>query len=150
MLSKVASSTFFWIFDMTRPGIEPRSPRPLANTLLIWPMASLYINQFIPLSGIRNILLVSFFFFLFFFFCSVWLFLFFLFAFFFFFATFIVWINQWIILTFFHNAHCYDSCLNRIKHVTQRTKILRYQTLIMNAFIHYKLWKIFELLYVDQ
>ena len=38
MLSKVASSTIFWVFGMTWPGIEPRSPRPLANTLLIKPM----------------------------------------------------------------------------------------------------------------
>ena len=29
----------FWVFGMTRPGIEPRSPGPLANTLLIRPMA---------------------------------------------------------------------------------------------------------------
>ena len=28
-----------WVFGMTRPGIEPRSPGPLANTLLIRPMA---------------------------------------------------------------------------------------------------------------
>ena len=33
MLSKEASSTIFWVFGMTRPGIEPRSPGPLANTL---------------------------------------------------------------------------------------------------------------------
>ena len=26
---------FFWVFGMTRPGIEPQSPRPLVNTLLI-------------------------------------------------------------------------------------------------------------------
>ena len=25
---------YFWLFGMTRPGIEPRSPGPLANTLL--------------------------------------------------------------------------------------------------------------------
>ena len=31
---KVALNTIFWIFDITRPGIEPRSPGPLANTLL--------------------------------------------------------------------------------------------------------------------
>ena len=29
---------------MTRPGIEPRSPGPLANTLLIRPMARKLIN----------------------------------------------------------------------------------------------------------
>ena len=28
----------FWVFDMTRPGIEPRSPRPLVNTLTIIPI----------------------------------------------------------------------------------------------------------------
>ena len=33
MLSKVVSSTIFKVFGMTRPGIEPRSPGPLANTL---------------------------------------------------------------------------------------------------------------------
>ena len=27
----------FWVFGMTQPRIEPRSPRPLANTLLIRP-----------------------------------------------------------------------------------------------------------------
>ena len=31
----------FWVFGMTRPGIEPRSPGPLANTLLIRLMARL-------------------------------------------------------------------------------------------------------------
>ena len=31
--------TFFWVFGMTQPGIEPQSPEPLVNTLLIWPMA---------------------------------------------------------------------------------------------------------------
>ena len=35
VLSKAASSTSFWVFGMTRPGIEPRSPGPLANTLTI-------------------------------------------------------------------------------------------------------------------
>ena len=34
VLSKAASSTIFWVFRRTRPGIEPRSPGPLANTLL--------------------------------------------------------------------------------------------------------------------
>ena len=33
MLSKVVSSSIFKVFGMTRPGIEPRSPGPLANTL---------------------------------------------------------------------------------------------------------------------
>ena len=39
MLSKEASSTIFWVFGMTRPGIEPRSPGPLANTLTARPMS---------------------------------------------------------------------------------------------------------------
>ena len=42
-----ASSTIFWIFGMTQPGIEPWSPRPLANTLLIRPMARLLITKVI-------------------------------------------------------------------------------------------------------
>ena len=33
VLSKEASSTIFKVFGMTRPGIEPRFPGPLANTL---------------------------------------------------------------------------------------------------------------------
>ena len=36
MLSKEVSSTIFKVFGMTRPGIEPRSPGPLANTLVIF------------------------------------------------------------------------------------------------------------------
>ena len=32
VLHKEASSTIFWVFGMTRPRIEPRSPGPLANT----------------------------------------------------------------------------------------------------------------------
>ena len=35
----MASSTIFKVFGMTRPGIEPRSPEPLANILLIRSMA---------------------------------------------------------------------------------------------------------------
>ena len=42
MLSKAASSTIFWVFSMTQPGIEPQSPGPLANTLLIRPMVRSY------------------------------------------------------------------------------------------------------------
>ena len=30
-----------WVFGMTWPGIEPRSPVPFVNTLIIWPMAQL-------------------------------------------------------------------------------------------------------------
>ena len=33
----------FLVFDMTRPGIEPWSPGPLANTVLIGPMTNIYI-----------------------------------------------------------------------------------------------------------
>ena len=29
----------FWVFGMTRPGIEPRSPGPLAITQTIMPMS---------------------------------------------------------------------------------------------------------------
>ena len=47
MLSKVASSTFFFfqVFGMTQPGIEPQSSGPLANTMLIRPMAQLLMNK---------------------------------------------------------------------------------------------------------
>ena len=45
MLSEAASSTIFWVFGMTRPGIEPRSPGPLANTLLIRLMARYYVER---------------------------------------------------------------------------------------------------------
>ena len=34
MLSKEVSSTIFWIFGLTHPGIEPRFPGPLVNTRL--------------------------------------------------------------------------------------------------------------------
>ena len=29
---KAASSAIFWVFRMTQPGIEPRSPGPMVNT----------------------------------------------------------------------------------------------------------------------
>ena len=53
MLSKVASSTNFWVFGMTRPGIEPGSPGPLANTLLcnVYLGSILTISFYIP--GLR-------------------------------------------------------------------------------------------------
>ena len=38
-LSKKVSSTIFKVFGMTRSGIEPRSPGPLANTLPTRPMS---------------------------------------------------------------------------------------------------------------
>ena len=40
----VAPSTIFWVFGMTRPGIEPRSPGPWVNTLLIRPITYTYTN----------------------------------------------------------------------------------------------------------
>ena len=40
MLSKVGSSTIFKVFGMTQPGIEPRSPGPLANTLTAGPISN--------------------------------------------------------------------------------------------------------------
>ena len=43
MLSKVVSSTIFKVFGMTRPGIEPRSPGPLANTLTAGPMSRYFM-----------------------------------------------------------------------------------------------------------
>ena len=46
MLSKVVSSSIFKVFGMTRPGIEPRSPGPLANTLTAGPMrGEIYPNN---------------------------------------------------------------------------------------------------------
>ena len=36
-----ASSTIFWVFGITRPEIESRSPGPLANTILIRLLARL-------------------------------------------------------------------------------------------------------------
>ena len=35
---------FFLVFGMTRPEIEPRSPKPLVNTLTIRPMYGAYLN----------------------------------------------------------------------------------------------------------
>ena len=39
VLSKVASSTIFWVFIMTWPGIELRSTGPLPSTLTSRPMS---------------------------------------------------------------------------------------------------------------
>ena len=47
MLGKEVSTTILKVFGMTRPGIEPRSPGPLANTLPTSPMSRLEI--YIPL-----------------------------------------------------------------------------------------------------
>ena len=38
----MVSSSIFKVFGMTRPGIEPRSPGPLANTLTAGPMSRYY------------------------------------------------------------------------------------------------------------
>ena len=35
----------FWVFCTTRPGIEPRSPRSLPNTLLIRPIIRFLLNH---------------------------------------------------------------------------------------------------------
>ena len=45
VLSKEVSSTIFKVFGMTRPGIEPRSTGPLANTLPTNPMSRLNNNN---------------------------------------------------------------------------------------------------------
>ena len=45
MLSKEATSTIFKVFGMTRPGVEPRSPEPLANTLPTRPMSWFYQEE---------------------------------------------------------------------------------------------------------
>ena len=39
LLSKEVSCTILKVFGMTRPGIEPRSPSPLTNTLPTGPMS---------------------------------------------------------------------------------------------------------------
>ena len=46
MLSKEASSTIFWVFGMTRPEIDPRFPRPLANTIYIFVLNPLLQAEF--------------------------------------------------------------------------------------------------------
>ena len=47
MLSKETLSPIFWVFGMTRPGIEPRSPGPLMNTLTTWLKDNYYIAIFL-------------------------------------------------------------------------------------------------------
>ena len=42
VLIKEVSSTIFKVFGMTWPGIEPRSPRSLANTLPTRPMSRIF------------------------------------------------------------------------------------------------------------
>ena len=41
----MVSSSIFKVFGMTRPGIEPRSPGPLANTLTAGPIDILIKNE---------------------------------------------------------------------------------------------------------
>ena len=51
----MVSSSIFKVFGMTRPGIEPRSPGPLANTLTAGPMSRYFSKDFFarPLSLCR-------------------------------------------------------------------------------------------------
>ena len=51
VLSKAVSSTIFKVFDMTRPGIEPSSPGPLANTLLTWSIDCNLLKNWLCLSS---------------------------------------------------------------------------------------------------
>ena len=60
VLSKEVSSTIFKIFSMTRHGIEPWFPWPLANTLPTRPMSRLFfqtMQDFKKRSGCKSILL---------------------------------------------------------------------------------------------
>ena len=45
VLRQAALSTIFWVFSMTQPGIETRSPEPLANTLLIRSIVRYFIKS---------------------------------------------------------------------------------------------------------
>ena len=47
VLSKEASSTIFWVFGMTQPGIEPRSPGALVNALTTMSMSGITIPSII-------------------------------------------------------------------------------------------------------
>ena len=59
VLRKVASSTIFWVFGMTRPGIEPRSPRPFGKTLTIMPMSGVKrLRAYIQADIVKNDLLL--------------------------------------------------------------------------------------------
>ena len=50
----------FWDFGMTRPGIEPRSPGPSANTLKIRPMARFSVPLMDQIELLNNLLGVIF------------------------------------------------------------------------------------------
>ena len=43
----------FWVFGMTQPGIEPWSPEPLANTLLIKPMPRYFYKFYTFFNGLK-------------------------------------------------------------------------------------------------
>ena len=58
MLSKVASSTIFWVFGMTQLGIKLRSPRPLANTLTILPVSGIHIYIYIYIHIYEHIIYI--------------------------------------------------------------------------------------------
>ena len=49
MLGKEVSNTIFKVFGITQPGIEPQSPRPLANTLSTWPISQLHTHAYIQI-----------------------------------------------------------------------------------------------------
>ena len=54
---------YCWVFGMTRPGIEPLSPGPLANTLSIYIYIYIYIDIYIRIAKIysqRHLVSVSF------------------------------------------------------------------------------------------
>ena len=42
-VKQIGINYYFWVFCMTRPGIESRSPAPSANTLLIRPNVEIVI-----------------------------------------------------------------------------------------------------------
>ena len=54
VLSKLVSSTILKVFWLTRPGIEPRSLGPLANTLPTWPIV---ITLFLFFASIKQMFL---------------------------------------------------------------------------------------------
>ena len=59
VLSKAVSSTIFKVFGMTRPGIEPRSSRPLANTLPTRPMIRCCVLSILALTWLVLMVLFS-------------------------------------------------------------------------------------------
>ena len=57
VLSKEPSSNIFRVFGKTRPGIEPRSPGPIANTLTITLMSSTFFlhSKYLSLSLFQSV-----------------------------------------------------------------------------------------------